>query len=615
MEAPRLMTPEAAVTLAERKLSERHATFEHYELAREALRFSNATVTPRAVESAIQHRLEAGQLVAIHHYRDQAPGARYTTRETLTIERQTIERMLAGQNAVRPISRNANLSGYPQLEDNPARQQILSDFLSTRDQIVALNGIAGSAKSSGAAILKELAEKQGFRVQGLAPTRSATRELADKGISSETLQKHLMRRRESAEQPAQKTLYILDESSLASTKNVRDFFRTLQPQDHVILVGDDAPDRRKVGQHTSVEAGRVFQLLQEAGMKTAHFNKIYRQATPELKEVVLQFRHGNPAKAIELLDRQGRVHEHDHRRDRFEAIGKAYAAAPEGTLVVSPDNQSRREINSAIREKLRERGSLASQDQHVQILLPRDATTIDTSRASSYHLGDVIQYRRGNREVGVQAGAYATVLSRDTDENRITVKRQDGEAVTYNPARATGVSMYESRVESFAQGDRIQFTASMKQLGVNHRDLGTIRSLDDHGNATVEVANKRMVRFNLQANPHLDHGYTLTSHISQSKTADRVLIHADASDPRTRHLVNQVFGYVSDSRSRRDVEWYTTSKQELVNALSRGNEEKTALSPEQAMAYQQQRKAPAAGIERKSPPQERQHSYGIGIGR
>ncbi len=42
-------------------------------------------------------------------------------------------------------------------------------------------------------------------------------------------------------------------------------------------------------------------------MKTAHFNKIYRQATPELKEVVLQFRHGNPAKAIELLDRQGRV--------------------------------------------------------------------------------------------------------------------------------------------------------------------------------------------------------------------------------------------------------------------------------------------------------------------
>ncbi len=55
VEAPRLLTPEAAVTLAERKLSERHATFEHYELAREALRLSNATVTPRGL-----NRLSSG---------------------------------------------------------------------------------------------------------------------------------------------------------------------------------------------------------------------------------------------------------------------------------------------------------------------------------------------------------------------------------------------------------------------------------------------------------------------------------------------------------------------------------------------------------------------------
>jgi len=35
------------------------------------------------------------------------------------------------------------------------------------------------------------------------------------------------------------------------------------------------------------------------------------------------------------------------------------------------------------------------------------------------------------------------------------------------------------------------------------------------------------VEINPLKNPHLDHGYAVTSHSSQGQTADRVLIHAD----------------------------------------------------------------------------------------
>ena len=57
---------------------------------------------------------------------------------------------------------------------------------------------------------------------------------------------------------------MLDESSLASTKQIHEFVNRLHPNDRVLLVGD----RR---QHEAIEAGRPFAQLQDAGMKTVNF--------------------------------------------------------------------------------------------------------------------------------------------------------------------------------------------------------------------------------------------------------------------------------------------------------------------------------------------------------
>src|SRR3954453_22546813 len=142
----------------------------------------------------------------------------------------------------------------------------------------------------------------------------------------------------------------LDKCGCSSTR--------LGAKDHVLLIGDDDPHPRKVGQHTSIEAGRIFQELQEAGMKTAHLNRVYRQKDPELKQVVLEFRHGRTQEAIELLAGQQRIHEYANARERYAAIAIAYLEQPKGTLVVSPDNKSRQEVNATIRSRMRESGRL-----------------------------------------------------------------------------------------------------------------------------------------------------------------------------------------------------------------------------------------------------------------
>jgi conjugative relaxase-like TrwC/TraI family protein len=606
----KLSSPEMAVSHAARKLSERHATFEHYELGREALRYSLGTVPREAIEAEVGKRISSGELKPVHHYRSYAPGARYATRETLQIERDTIHRVLAGMNSVTPIDEKADVSRYQQLADNPIRQRIIRDILATRDQVVALNGAAGSAKSTAAGIIKELAESRGYRVVGRAPTGTASQALREKGIASDTLQLHIQQARSAdPNEPHRKTLYIVDETSLASTRDLNNFLKTLRSEDHVILVGDDSPDKKKVGQHTSVEAGRVFQMLQEAGMKTAHFNRVYRQKDPELREIVLDFRYGNPEHALQLLSAQGRVHEYDNRHERFDQIGKAYAEQPLGTLVISPDNQSRMQLNTAIRAELRRQGQLAEKKFQLPILVNRDQTLADTSRASSYRVGDTIQYRRGNKEVGVAPRAYAEIIARDTDHNRLTVKTEDGRIVAYDPARATGVNMYETRLQEFSVGERIQFTSKDKKLGVNTRDTGTLRSIDEHGNAEVSLDQKsRTLRFNLKDHRHLDQSYTMTSHSAQSKTVNRVLINIDSSDPRLRGLLNEVFSYVATSRPENDMQVFADDATQLARVLSRSNEQMKALSPEQLSAYRERLTEQSRQSER-----EQTHGYEAGV--
>jgi ATP-dependent exoDNAse (exonuclease V) alpha subunit len=58
---------------------------------------------------------------------------------------------------------------------------------------------------------------------------------------------------------AESRLYVLDESSLASTRQMHEFIARLRPNARVLLVGDTR-------QHEAVEAGRPFAQLQEAGM-------------------------------------------------------------------------------------------------------------------------------------------------------------------------------------------------------------------------------------------------------------------------------------------------------------------------------------------------------------
>jgi len=133
-------------------------------------------------------------------------------------------------------------------------------------------------------------------------------------------------------------------------------------------------------------------------------DEIVRQKDPELKQTVEQLARGEVAQAVAGLERQGRIHEFKGHDERITAIAKEYAKSPEGTLVVSPDNRSRAEINQAIHTELQAKGLVASDERRVEVLVPRqDLTGADRTWAERYNVGDC----QRNCGTGVQPAGCA----------------------------------------------------------------------------------------------------------------------------------------------------------------------------------------------------------------
>jgi conjugative relaxase-like TrwC/TraI family protein len=592
-----------AVTYARDRNIEREAVVDERALIRDALRRSMGESTIREVRENLEQRIRSGEFIEVGRERPGGADRTLTTREMLDYERDNITRMKAGQESHDPMVSEQTSQELAGKFDHLSRSQrrAVDEILSSRDQVVGLEGVAGAGKTTSLSAIREAAERQGYQVEGLAPTSRAAQQLEEAGIHSSTLQRHLAGpHRDHAE----RHLYIVDESSLASTRQVNEFLRRLERHDRVIFVGDTR-------QHQGVEAGRPFQQLQEAGMHTAHLDEIIRQKDPALKQAVEQLAHGQVREAIENLTRQGRVHEIPNRDERLDAIAKSYAERPDNTLVVSPDNRSRQEINERIRRELQSSGQVQEQEHRVSVLVPRqEMTGADRQWAMQYAPGDIVRYTRGSQAVGVKSGEYVSVTVVDREHNLLTVERDNGQHLTYDPRRLHGVSVYRETERDFSTGDRVQFTAPHREEHIANRQLGTIEQIDAEGNLQIRLDSGRDAHFNIHEHPHVDYGYAVTSHSSQGTTADRVLVHVDTEQAHDQ-LVNSRLAYVSVSRARYDAQIYTNDAERLGEELSRDVSKQSALET----GHETDGRDQGHGIENaEHQPVSESHDHGQGHG-
>jgi len=561
-----------AVTFARDRNLEREAVVEERSILRDALQRSLREARIEDIKQEVDRRIERGEFIAVQQ-ESRTPGRSFTTPAMMELERETIDRMRAGQGQYAELATNntrqAIAHEYRHL--NESQRRAVHEILASRDQVMALEGTAGTGKTTALAAVRDAAEREGYHVEGFAPTSRAAHKLAEAGIESRTLQHHLARGIEEPRPPDHKRLYVLDESSLASTTHMYTFLGRLGPDDRALLVGD-------VRQHEAVDAGRPYYQLQEAGIRTAHLDEIVRQRDPALKAVVEQLSRGDVHSAVERLDHQGRVHEIGPREERLTVIANEYVKDRHATLVVSPDNQSRQDLNDVIHRTMQREGHVDQAEHQTPVLVARqEITGADRQWAERYDVGDVVRYSRGSRALGIEAGDYARVEQVDATTNQVTVRTDDDRMVRYDPRRLQGITIYRESKRAFAAGDRVQMTAPDRERGVPNRELGTVERIDRNGRIEVRWDSGRTSSFDAGERRHLDYGYAVTSHSSQGQTAGRVLVHVE-TERASEKLVNQRFAYVAVSRGQYDARIYTDDKVKLARALDRDVSHTSALA-------------------------------------
>jgi conjugative relaxase-like TrwC/TraI family protein len=549
--------------------TEREAVIDRRALEATALQHAMGRADLEQVRREADARERGGNLIRIGAAVSSPQGA-CTTPEMVALERENLDRMRHGQGGAESIASAEQVRAWAEkrglLTDQLGAAEIT---LTANDWMTAIEGRAGTAKTTTVGAIREFAEERGYVVRGFAPTTRAVKALTEVGITASTVASLV---ENTLSKTTAKGIWIIDESSLLGTWQVNRLLHKARDARvaRIVFVGDQR-------QHHAIEAGRPLYQMQQAGMRVVRLDIIRRQRDPELRDAVTHAAKGEIGAAIAILERQERIRELADIAERYASIAREYVAAHgavECVLVVSPANEERRQLNAVIRQALKESGLVDSREVEQTILLSRDLTRPQRGQARSYEVGDIVRFTRGSKRMAIGKGAYARVELVDPENDRLSIRAGDGRLISYSPKRLSGVEVFREEGRTFAAGDRIQFRAPEPTLKVANGEFATIVSINER-TGRIRTQDGREIDATVEGLRHIDYGYASTSHSSQGATVDRVIVNIDTA--RSAELVNRKQFYVSISRARHNISVYTDDRNRLDQVTSRSREKSMAL--------------------------------------
>ena len=566
-------------------LAEREAVFARSDLLAATLSWRTGSVTIGEAEQAVARLERTGVLHAANAL---VLGDSLTTDRAIADEKETIALMERGRGASRPVMRS--WAAGPMLHNGrltTGQREAVKLILSSKDRTVGVQGYAGTGKTTMLDRARALAEKNSYRVIGLAPSASAARTLgAEAGIESETLQRFLARNAGVAEgrltargeremrAAFRKTVLVVDEGSLASTVQARDLLRiadTLRIP-RVVLVGDEK-------QLDAVDAGKPFAQLQRAGMKTAIMDEILRQKDAELKAAVRAGLAGDVRGAFEKLG--DRVAEVKPDNLAGAAAARWLRLSPrerENTGLMAPSHELRQAINGHIRDRLARDGAIHGPAFDAERLVSYGYTNAEKSLAANYAPGDVVAFHRAYKSLGVEKGEERRVVRVDHARGTVMLEDGSGAAMSWQPRRVGGrrgaVEVYRAEEIELRAGDRIRWTRNDARFGLVNSHTAEVRSIREK-RVSFRLDDGRVLEMGGKDPQlrHIDHAWASTVHAFQGRTVDNVIAVMEANHP---HLTTQKSFYVEISRARHRAELVTDDANALRERLETATGERVS---------------------------------------
>jgi conjugative relaxase-like TrwC/TraI family protein len=602
-----------AVASAIRHLREREAAFARTDIYKTALGFGLSAAMPE-IERRVDQLLRAGHLI-----RGKGPDRELvTTAGAIGAEQRILAAVDEGRGVAPPIvpadSAGERLQALSQfkygLALNDGQESAGRLLLGSHNRIVAVQGIAGSGKSTVLKPLADILREEGRAVLGLAVQNTLVQMLErETGIPSMTVARFLRRyapllegndreRLAEAQTEMRGSVVLLDEASMVGNADTDKLVRLA----NLLELGRFAAigDRKQLG---AVDAGKPFDVMQQAGVETATMRLNIRARDEALRDAQYAAQAG---KVDEALRRLGpNVVEVP---DGGAAVAAAAAwlslspAEREWTAIYASGRNLRSAVNEGVQTGLKANGELGPGSLKLDILSRINLTTEELRYAWSYTPGMAVEVDRPIRSQGIARGRYE-VREVDATRGLVRLEGERGQLTTLRPDRLRPlegqepIRLFEIKPLEIYDGDRIRWTDTDHKRGLLNADQARVVGVDP---ATLRVKTALGIEHKLARDDpmlkKLDLAYALNAHMAQGLTSDRGIA---VMDSRERNLSNQQTFLVTITRLRDGLTLFVDNARRLEAAVERNTGmkrsalETTGLLREAAAAGLAKGRAPA----------------------
>lgn len=568
------------VASAIRHLGEREAAFTKAELYRTALGFALPTAFAN-IERRVDQLIRQG-------YLEKGKGVDrelLTTRDAISLEQRIIACVDAGRGAARAIVpadiAGSRLQALSQLKYgltlNPGQEGAGRLLLGSNNRIVAIQGVAGAGKSTVLKPVADILREEGKAVLGLAVQNTLVQMLErETGIPSMTVARFLRQHHDllkgeggarlaEARAEMRGTVVLLDEASMVGNSDKEKLVRlaNLLQLDRFASIGDT----KQLG---SVDAGKPFDVMQQAGIETAVMNTNLRARDDALRNAQRAAQGGQIGEALVHLGDNVVTAGENSAVDAAAAWLSLSPAEREVTSIYASGRALRGQVNEAVQMGLKANGELGPGSLQLEVLSRVNLTREELRYARSYAPGMLLEVDRRQRGQGLAKGQYEVVAT-DPSRERVTLQNERGRQFDFRPGqlRPQGekdpLQLFERRQIEIHDGDRIRWTATDHKRGLLNADQARIVAVDATG---VAVKTSLGAEHRLAANDpmlrRLDLAYALNAHMAQGLTSDRGIA---VMDSRERNLANQQTFLVTITRLRDGLTLFVDSPGKLEAAV------------------------------------------------
>lgn len=475
-----------------------------------------------------------------------------TTKEILAEEESLVAMCRAGRGTASAFSSRPWAIKREFLNDE--QRAAVAHVISSTDKWTGIRGAAGTGKTTMMQETVEAIESTGRKVYTFAPSAKAAQVLQGEGFKADTVQRLLVD--EKLQQSMRGAVLWVDEAGLMSVPDLHKLGRIASVNKCRLVLGGDT------AQHRAVQRGDALRLLEnEGGLNVAELSKIQRQKRELLRDAIVDFSKGNVPAGFDKLDSLGAIKQIVNEDERNAALVSSYMTKKErgqSVLVIAPTHAEGRIITRALRDELRAQGVIGKDTHAITTLENKGWTEAQRSDAVNYKPGQVIEFHQ-NSKGNFKRGQQWQVTGIDNGELRV---RQGDHQRMLRLDQAKHFAVYETGSMQVSEGDVVRITkngASLKNNTLHH-----VTAITQEGITLQAVGSESKPVTLTNDRLHLAHGYAVTSHASQGMTVDNVII---AQSTPSLAVASKEQAYVSASRARYSIEWFTDDKAALRDAV------------------------------------------------